>query len=37
MKFDILEGWWADAGESIEYLLKANNLVARDGANKTGL
>lgn len=34
MKFDILEGWWADAGESIEYLLKANNLVAKNGANK---
>ena len=37
MKFDLLDGWWADAGESIEYLLKANNLVARDGANKMEL
>lgn len=36
MKFDLLEGWWADAGESIEYLLKANNLVAKYGANKMG-
>ena len=28
MTYEILEGWWADAGESIEALLKANNLVA---------
>ncbi|MCK4590830.1 MAG: NTP transferase domain-containing protein [Candidatus Latescibacteria bacterium] len=28
MTYEILEGWWADSGESIEALLKANNLVA---------
>lgn len=28
MTYEIMEGWWADAGESIEALLKANNLVA---------
>lgn len=28
MTYEILDGWWADAGESIEALLKANNLVA---------
>ncbi len=34
MTYEILEGWWGDAGESIDALLKVNNLVARDGANK---
>ncbi len=32
MTYEILEGWWADAGESIEALLKANNLVAQKRA-----
>ena len=34
MTFEMLQGWWGDAGESIDYLLKVNNLVAKDGANK---
>ena len=29
---EILEGWWTDAG-TFESLLRANTLVARDGAN----
>ena len=33
MSYDILEGWWTDAG-TFESLLHANNLVARTGANK---
>jgi glucose-1-phosphate thymidylyltransferase len=33
MSFEILEGWWTDAG-TFESLLLANNLVARTGANK---
>lgn len=28
MHYSILEGWWADAGESVDMLLDANNLVA---------
>ena len=34
MTFEYLEGWWADAGESIDFWLRANNLVKRDGANR---
>ena len=34
MTFDILEGWWADAGASIDGYLQSNNLVAQFGANK---
>ncbi len=33
MTFDYVGGWWADCGESIDWLLRANNLVASDGAN----
>jgi glucose-1-phosphate thymidylyltransferase len=33
MTFEILEGWWSDAG-TFESLLRANNLVATTGANK---
>jgi glucose-1-phosphate thymidylyltransferase len=33
MRYDILEGWWTDAG-TFASLLHANNLVARTGANK---
>lgn len=29
MKFDVLPGWWADGGESIDTWLEANNLLAR--------
>ena len=33
MTYEILEGWWTDAG-TFESLLRANNLVAETGANK---
>lgn len=33
LRYQILEGWWTDAG-TFESLLRANNLVARGGANK---
>jgi|GEM_PF-252323 glucose-1-phosphate thymidylyltransferase len=29
MKYDIIPGWWADGGESIDTWLEANNLLAR--------
>jgi glucose-1-phosphate thymidylyltransferase len=35
LTWDILEGWWTDAG-TIESLFLANQLVARTGANKVG-
>jgi len=34
MTYDVLEGWWADAGASIERLLKVNTMVYESGANK---
>jgi hypothetical protein len=34
MTCDVLEGWWADAGASIDSYLHSNNLVAQFGANK---
>jgi len=33
MTWDVLEGWWTDAG-TFESLLRANQLVAQTGANK---
>jgi glucose-1-phosphate thymidylyltransferase len=33
MTWDLLEGWWTDAG-TFESLLRANQLVAQTGANK---
>ena len=33
LSYEILEGWWTDAG-TFESLLHANNLVAKTGANK---
>jgi len=33
MTFEILDGWWTDAG-TFESLLHANNLVSKTGANK---
>jgi len=33
MAHEIVEGWWADAGESIDSWLEANHLVATSGAN----
>ena len=34
MTADKLDGWWADAGENIDFYLQACNTVARSGANK---
>jgi glucose-1-phosphate thymidylyltransferase len=36
LTWDILEGWWTDAG-TIESLHLANQLVAKTGANKMGV
>ena len=33
LTYEILDGWWTDAG-TFESLLRANNLVAQNGANK---
>ena len=35
LTYETLEGWWTDAG-TFDSLLRANTLVARDGANNTG-
>jgi len=35
MTYEILDGWWTDAG-TFESLLRAGNLVARGGANHAG-
>jgi len=35
MTCEIVEGWWADAGESIDSWIEANRLVATSGANLT--
>lgn len=37
LTFDIIHGWWGDAGESIKSWLRVNNLVAETGANKQTL
>jgi glucose-1-phosphate thymidylyltransferase len=34
MSWDELDGWWTDAG-TFESLLRASNLVAETGANRT--
>ena len=34
LTYEVLDGWWTDAG-TFESLLRANNLVAETGANKT--
>ena len=34
MTADKLAGWWADAGENIDFYLRACNTVAKGGANK---
>lgn len=34
MTHDVLEGYWADCGESIEHYLQACNLVEQHGANR---
>jgi dTDP-glucose pyrophosphorylase len=33
LTYEVLDGWWTDAG-TFESLLRANELVARTGANK---
>jgi len=33
LTYEVLEGWWTDAG-TFESLLRANNFVAQTGANK---
>lgn len=37
MTYDVLRGWWADAGASIDGLLNVNQLVYTSGANKMDL
>ncbi len=34
LQYDVVEGWWADAGESIDAWMEAGRLVAASGANK---
>ena len=34
MTHDVLDGYWADCGESIDHYLQACNLVAKHGANR---
>jgi glucose-1-phosphate thymidylyltransferase len=34
MSADKITGWWADAGENLDYYLKACNMVAQSGANR---
>jgi glucose-1-phosphate thymidylyltransferase len=34
MTYEILDGWWTDAG-TFDSLLRASNLVAKSGANNT--
>lgn len=36
LTWEMLDGWWTDAG-TFESLLRANNLVAKTGANKVGI
>lgn len=36
LSYEILDGWWTDAG-TFESLLRANNLVAETGANKMSI
>jgi len=33
LRYEIVKGWWADAGEGMDSWIEANNLVARYGAN----
>ena len=36
MEYDVLEGFWGDAGESIEAYYTVNDFVRRNGANRSG-
>jgi len=33
MTYEVIQGWWADAGESIDSWIEANQLIAQHGAN----
>ncbi len=35
MAYDVLEGFWGDAGESIEAYYAVNDFVRANGANRT--
>jgi glucose-1-phosphate thymidylyltransferase len=35
MTYQVIDGWWADAGESVDSWIEANQLVARSGANRS--
>jgi len=35
LTYEILEGWWADAGTSFQSLLRANNLLAKEQGGKS--
>jgi glucose-1-phosphate thymidylyltransferase len=37
MEYDVLEGFWGDAGESIDAYYEVNDFVRANGANKGGL
>ena len=34
MEYDVLEGFWGDAGESIDAYYEVNDFVRSNGANK---
>ena len=34
LRHELVDGYWADCGESVDMLVRANNLVARHGINK---
>ena len=34
MEYDVLEGFWGDAGESIDAYYEVNDFVRANGANK---
>jgi glucose-1-phosphate thymidylyltransferase len=34
MTYQVIDGWWADAGESVDSWIEANQLIARSGANR---
>jgi hypothetical protein len=36
MEYDVLDGFWGDAGESIEAYYEVNDFVRTNGANKDG-
>jgi len=34
MEYDVLEGFWGDAGESVQAYYKVNDMVRSEGANR---